>query len=806
MANNAGVTAPNTPARNSGLPAELKSTPHAVGSAVVSEHIKTLGVGVNDVRPWIGRDVQNFKRCGADEILQQLLERCTDPSQPLPPSEKSMLLEVSLKAVLPICNGPGPVPQKMKKYLTEFCNAESERPSYCEFTQIANTALVALSKVNVPGMPAHQDDDETDILFHTNDTANISQEHQGKKSIRRPDVVVVSCKSAQDAVAEGQSIRNDHIRKYACKSAPKGSNFQWMNVRSTLEFKRPKKRIPPPPSAYKMDYVVPAVLHMEYLKETDASAQPTDSTSSTSTQPTDSATNASAQPTNSTPATGPAQTSCKASNEVQNISDRLRSSTRSSTKHRLDLGSTEPSSTKRSRRAKEPQSQEDEEKKKEPQRLHPVVQNGLYVAEMFAGHIARQHVISFIVNNDIIYLWWFDRQHTIQCAGINFVQDLPCFMVLLFIMQRMGYEQWGHHPLFEPTPGHEGEIFVEDKKKRKVDLHFDLKSKDRTTHFGLRGRATTLFPVKSRALSALPREHHFRNETTEFVAKLFWPEEARQSEPEILEEVYKIAKEDPDVLGHVPEMVWFHRFDETSTAIIRKALGIDHAGSRVLYIIVFRKLTPITTLSGDEFLLAWWEVVKCHRALWKRGVHHRDISPSNLMGYRVGGRFMSVLNDFDLSSILRISSSTRQGGPRGLERTGTVPFMALDLLMPEATAGEVEHLYYHDAESFIWVLTWVCLRYDKGELLRKGRPLDEWLTVDAIGCHEKKMSFLGMLRRMRPTRSHGGNFNVAMHGLAMILTHIGPFVSVPTDDEAVFLALQNHVPKHVLEGNLLSAQ
>ncbi|KAG1869228.1 hypothetical protein C8R48DRAFT_570851, partial [Suillus tomentosus] len=186
--------------------------------------------------------------------------------------------------------------------------------------------------------------------------------------------------------------------------------------------------------------------------------------------------------------------------------------------------------------------------------------------------------------------------------------------------------------------------------------------------------------------------------------KLFWPEEAHQSEPEILEEVYKIAKGDLDVLGHVPEMVWFRKFEDTSTMIIRKALGIDDAGSRVLYITVFRKLHPITTLSGEEFLLAWWEFVKCHRALWKRGVHHRDVSPNNLMGYRLRGRFMGVLHDFDLSSITE-SLSWIRGSPKGFERRGTVPFMALNLLMPGA--GRVEHVYRHDAESFIWVLTWI---------------------------------------------------------------------------------------------------
>ncbi|KAG2036602.1 hypothetical protein BDR03DRAFT_959480 [Suillus americanus] len=36
------------------------------------------------------------------------------------------------------------------------------------------------------------------------------------------------------------------------------------------------------------------------------------------------------------------------------------------------------------------------------------------------------------------------------------------------------------------------------------------------------------------------------------------------------------------------------------------------------------------------------------------------------MGYRLGGRIISVLNDFDLSL-------TKRDGPRGFKRTGTIP-------------------------------------------------------------------------------------------------------------------------------------
>ncbi|KAG2351922.1 hypothetical protein BDR07DRAFT_975287 [Suillus spraguei] len=53
-----------------------------------------------------------------------------------------------------------------------------------------------------------------------------------------------------------------------------------------------------------------------------------------------------------------------------------------------------------------------------------------------------------------------------------------------------------------------------------------------------------------------------------------------------------------------------------------------------------------------------------HYTLWKHNVHHRDISPSNLMVYWWNGQWIGVLNDYDLSSIER-------DGPSGKERTGT---------------------------------------------------------------------------------------------------------------------------------------
>ncbi|KAG2065053.1 hypothetical protein BDR04DRAFT_1109108 [Suillus decipiens] len=116
------------------------------------------------------------------------------------------------------------------------------------------------------------------------------------------------------------------------------------------------------------------------------------------------------------------------------------------------------------------------------------------------------------------------------------------------------------------------------------------------------------------------------------------------------------------------------------------------------------------------------------------------------MWYWKDGKRMGVLNDYDLSSLID------DRGPRGNERTGTVPFMALDLLTAEAQRGEVKHLYRHDLESFMWVFIWICFRYREGVLLPEElRPLDDWARLDAVACGEKKSFFLRHILAQPPS-------------------------------------------------------
>lgn len=95
-----------------------------------------------------------------------------------------------------------------------------------------------------------------------------------------------------------------------------------------------------------------------------------------------------------------------------------------------------------------------------------------------------------------------------------------------------------------------------------------------------------------------------------------------------------------------------------------------------------------------------------------------------------------VLNDWDLACVRTEGDSGHVGG----ERTGTVPFMAIGLLNDNYWLGRIERRYWHDLEGLIWVLPWVFLQFNDGNL--EDRKLREWQTGDFNLCRDRKLGFL----------------------------------------------------------------
>ncbi|KAG8912077.1 hypothetical protein FRC02_006174 [Tulasnella sp. 418] len=123
---------------------------------------------------------------------------------------------------------------------------------------------------------------------------------------------------------------------------------------------------------------------------------------------------------------------------------------------------------------------------------------------------------------------------------------------------------------------------------------------------------------------------------------------------------------------------------------------------------------------------ALWHLFGCVRHLDKAGIRHRDVSSGNT-GWNIrdtptGKRFVALLYDFDLAKY--IGHNQEQSSPC---RTGTTPFMAIDLLHDP----KCDHFLRFDFESLFWLGVYWSLGYnDQGEKVTNPVDLEEWSKRD----------------------------------------------------------------------------
>ena len=74
----------------------------------------------------------------------------------------------------------------------------------------------------------------------------------------------------------------------------------------------------------------------------------------------------------------------------------------------------------------------------------------------------------------------------------------------------------------------------------------------------------------------------------------------------------------------------------------------------------------------------------------------------------MNGGIRGYLIDFDLASLVGRDS-------HNLDPTGTMPFMALELLNSVRLGqAPAPHTYAHDAEAVCWVILWLGVQYEDG--------------------------------------------------------------------------------------------
>jgi len=219
--------------------------------------------------------------------------------------------------------------------------------------------------------------------------------------------------------------------------------------------------------------------------------------------------------------------------------------------------------------------------------------------------------LGFCVTGSTIFITWSDRQNVIRTGGFDIVNNLPHFLLVLLIIQRFDLARWGFFTAFKGS-----NIYpIRDKHSAYVleatfipNTKIQIFLQDDPTHSGinLTGRSTGTAGAKAvDGQDTAPSE--CIRDSNDLIVKFSWPEETRVSEAEIIEQAKQIGKNNRLVKDRIPTMLGSidPPYLTCSTSLIRKFLGLDPSGARVLRIIVFRRLKELRYLDEDDMLIAF---------------------------------------------------------------------------------------------------------------------------------------------------------------------------------------------------------
>ncbi|KAI0339737.1 hypothetical protein BDW22DRAFT_1361329 [Trametopsis cervina] len=191
---------------------------------------------------------------------------------------------------------------------------------------------------------------------------------------------------------------------------------------------------------------------------------------------------------------------------------------------------------------------------------------------------------------------------------------------------------------------------------------------------------------------------------------------------------------------------------------IRKAFdsskGYDDRVMRCLVLCSYQPLSDQLSRKPDSIKTMACHIVDAiHYLRYDAGILHRDISGNNIMYELRDSKDCFVLIDFDLA--VQVDEEGKPLGPTSRHRTGTLPFMALDVIEDMHLSQTMQdhqpiiHCVRHDFES----LFWVCLYFGiktlspntpnrKGEEEERRKYLAKWETGDHDDIHSTKFKIL----------------------------------------------------------------
>ncbi|KAF9004514.1 hypothetical protein BDZ89DRAFT_1169185 [Hymenopellis radicata] len=369
-----------------------------------------------------------------------------------------------------------------------------------------------------------------------------------------------------------------------------------------------------------------------------------------------------------------------------------------------------------------------------PRKLEDVqVQCASYAMEALSLTPLRSHFIMSLVDRTRLQLMYYDASVILVASPVDMStgEGKAFFLSMVIALHRMnavdrGFRNIIHdHQEFTHNLGFMAEK-LGDSKGTRVWSNL-LKNMVLETSFGCYVITEVLFRQAGiiGRLTYVVRAHRKDRPTESVVIKISCPSLSREPEEKLVnaarDAAIKIGGESHWVLNHLPKILHAEDIktsagstqDRVASFLNEEASyvagGKYHYEYRTLHIVILEELFPINTLPcASDFAQVFFDVLNCHK--WLHDVPrilHRDISMSNIM-YRYGddGAVYGVLNDMDLSSLV---ADLEDQKATSFMRTGTPPFMAVDLL--RSHRSELVHLYRHDLESLFYVMLILSTRH-----------------------------------------------------------------------------------------------
>ncbi|KJA21018.1 hypothetical protein HYPSUDRAFT_216680 [Hypholoma sublateritium FD-334 SS-4] len=462
----------------------------------------------------------------------------------------------------------------------------------------------------------------------------------------------------------------------------------------------------------------------------------------------------------------------------------------------------EASSAPNSKRAREADSSDTSRPTKRGRR--GMTADALQLATYALGSVYegnRHYTAGFLVDGVNLTLWYYDRSVAISCAPFDFTTrgGIANLGIALFALSQCSMKQ----AVFDPylcrfihsspdQPVKESSVTAHERPEVETTKLCDefsttalkkeqlfIPGKVLIRYRRITGRGTLVAVARMSAVGKM------LSERSPNVLELGWQFNTRSYEGDIISRLRTVI---PAWNGHLPDPVFCSTLSVTdlpesrSRDILRVKgctdvmLETEHRSLHVLATHRFKNLWHAESVA--EFKRIFLGCLECHYHAWNTGkVLHRDISENNLMIYQPGvtdrGMFPEVqkaapsrgiVTDFEMASELGPDGKIWLDAHQYPRITGTLPFMALDLVIHlkraqnaspispkktpkgrfanEATSPKY-HLYRYDLESFFYILIWAATHYnlEKGKLVKPlaVSGLQFWGHVDANQVHSAKI-------------------------------------------------------------------